>query len=217
MSKIHTLAPGASGIDICRMKYSPMMSQMLSAPPYLFAFAVVLLASSLSDRYNSRAFCLFAVAVMGATGYATIALAGWLQASSGWRYFGTFLAAAGEKASIAVLLTWVVNNEKTRSGRSAAVVLLNMCGQAGPILGVHLYPSSDGPFFVRGMSICAFFMLCVGLLSLILRLVLKRANDGGPKSISYEMVPQSETRSGLGSPLALGDDVGSGKSFKYML
>lgn len=35
-------------------------------------------------------------------------------------------------------------------------------GQLGPFIGTALYPESDKPFYVRGMTACALFMVLVG-------------------------------------------------------
>ena len=54
--------------------------------------------------------------------------------------------------------------------------MLNIIGQLGPLIGTHLYPESDGPYYVKGMSICAIFMAAVGFLSLALRYILATKN-----------------------------------------
>lgn len=56
------------------------------------------------------------------------------------------------------------------------MAILNVIGQCGPLLGTRLYPDSDGPFYVRGMFVCAFFMAVTAILTLTLRWVLSRAN-----------------------------------------
>ena len=56
------------------------------------------------------------------------------------------------------------------------MAILNVIGQCGPLLGTRLYPDSDGPFYVRGMLVCAGFMGLVAVLTISLRWVLVRAN-----------------------------------------
>ncbi len=56
------------------------------------------------------------------------------------------------------------------------MVMLNFVGQCGPLLGTRLYPDEDGPFFVRGMCVCAVFMLGVAVLAVALRVSLGREN-----------------------------------------
>ncbi len=54
--------------------------------------------------------------------------------------------------------------------------MLNIIGQLGPLVGTRLYPDVDAPYYVKGMSVCAGFMLAVFCLSLGLRYVLHREN-----------------------------------------
>ena len=54
--------------------------------------------------------------------------------------------------------------------------MLQYFGQCGPLLGIRLYPKSEGPLYLKGMAICAGFMALVGLLALCLRWKLKKEN-----------------------------------------
>ena len=174
------------------MHFSPITAQILSAPPYLVAFATVLVISSLSDRFRVRSVFVITTAIMGAFGYAVIAVAGTLKAPSGWRYFGVFFASAGFFSAVTLVITWTVNNQRTDSGKGTAIVILNVCGQLGPLLGTRLYPDRDKPYFVPGMSICCGFMLLVAILAFSLRIVLIKANERDRIAMAYEMVRQTE-------------------------
>ncbi len=92
------------------------------------------------------------------------------------RYAGAFLAAAGIFPTIANVLPWVVNNQGSDERRGAGVVMLNIVGQCGPLLGTRVYPGSDKPDYVKGHSICAAFMFLTTLLALFLRFLLVREN-----------------------------------------
>lgn len=63
------------------MGYSSTHAQALSVPPYIFAFAVVLLSTYLSDRFLSRSVPIITLCLIGALGYFLIAVTGSLQAS----------------------------------------------------------------------------------------------------------------------------------------
>ena len=56
------------------------------------------------------------------------------------------------------------------------MALLNVIGQMGPLVGTRLYPDSDAPYYVMGMSVCASAMAIVFVLALTLRVVLRRDN-----------------------------------------
>ena len=173
--------------DLCiRMGYSTLAAQALCAPPYLVAFGVVLYTAYLSDRYRHRSAFLCLHAGLGSLGYAMLAIAGWRRWGIGWRYAGIYLAASGFFSAITIIITWTLNNQDSDSKKGTGVALLNVIGQLGPLVGTRLYPDEDRPYFVRGMSICAVFMILVGVLSLGLRYVLMRENTR--RDVAYSRV-----------------------------
>lgn len=74
---------------------------------------------------------------------------------------------------------------------------MNVIGQMGPLVGTSVFPKEDGPWYVRGMSICAIFMLLVGVLAGTLRWYLGRENrrrkEGGNGG-EYEGVGTGQRR-----------------------
>ena len=50
--------------------------------------------------------------------------------------------------------------------------MINVIGQCGPVLGTRVYPNSQAPRYVEGMSICAAFMFFCAMLALALRFLL---------------------------------------------
>ena len=157
------------------MGHSSLTSQALSAPPYLLAFCVTLLTAYLSDRFRTRSTFICFHAMLGASGYLVIAISGWYQ-NNAWRYFGIFPACCGFFAAITIIITWTINNQETHSRKGTGVVMLNVLGQCGPLIGTKLYPDSDKPYFVKGMLVCAGFMFLVAVLSLWLRFILAAKN-----------------------------------------
>ena len=202
------------------MNYSPIASQILSAPPYLVAFAVVLVTSSLSDRLHARGIFIVLHGLIGAFGYALIAAAGVLRADAAWRYAGVFFAASGFFSAVTLVITWTINNQRSESRKGTAVAMMNIFGQLGPLLGTRLYPDSDRPYFVRGMSICAAFMLIVGLLAFMLRTVLARANERRKSLVAYQMLEQTEDRAEAETPSRVPAEIRGSQDeglFEYML
>lgn len=159
-----------------RMGHSALTSQALSAPPYLVAFIIVLLTAYLSDRYRVRSLFVIFHSLMAAFGYAVIAIAGAKKANATWRYLGVFPSTAGFFSAITIIITWTINNQKSGTRKGTGVVMLNFIGQLGPLLGVRLYPASDGPYYVSGMSICAGFLATVCVLALFLSRILAARN-----------------------------------------
>lgn len=108
------------------------------------------------------------LALLGVAGYTMLAAA----KTTAVRYAGVYLAAAGVFPTIANILPWVLNNQGSDERRGAGVVILNLVGQCGPLLGTRAYPKNEGPHYVKGHGICAGFMCLVAILALVLRLVL---------------------------------------------
>ncbi|KAF2451336.1 MFS general substrate transporter [Karstenula rhodostoma CBS 690.94] len=160
------------------MGHTALTAQALTAPPYLFAFVVVLLTAYLSDRHHSRAWYIILHALLAAAGYATLALCGLFTANlPTLRYLSLFPATAGFFAAITIIITWTLNNQSSSSAKGTGVAIMNVIGQTGPLLGTSIFPSTDGPFYTRGMTICASFMLLVALLAWTLRWHLMRENE----------------------------------------
>lgn len=54
--------------------------------------------------------------------------------------------------------------------------MLGFLGQLGPLIGVRLYPDEEGPYYTKGMAICAAFMAAAAALAWGLRGYLRRKN-----------------------------------------
>ena len=181
---------------IASMSFSPLTSQALSAPPYLFAFFSVLLIGHHSDRANSRSAYLLFTSVLSGLSYATIAFTGYLSStdtideitSISIRYLAIYPAAIGLFSSVVLIITWSLNNQQSSTARGAGLTILNIVGQCGPLIGVRLFPKDEGPYYVKGMAVSAAFMAAVAVLSLGLRLYLQRLNARLHGLGEYEMV-----------------------------
>lgn len=172
------------------MGYSALTSQALSAPPYLVAFVVVLLTAYFSDRFRNRSAFVCFHALLGACGYLIIAIAGLRRAGAAWRYAGIYLAASGFFSAITIIITWTINNQDSDWKKGTGIAMLNIIGQMGPLLGTRLYPDSDQPYYVRGMAVCAGFMILVFILSLGLRLILAASNR--KSAVAYSRVEDED-------------------------
>ncbi|OQO05706.1 hypothetical protein B0A48_09799 [Cryoendolithus antarcticus] len=159
------------------MGFSKLASQGLSAPPFLFAFFAVLITALLSDRWKSRSIPMVFHALLAMTGYVVLTVLGVFQVTSpALRYAAIFPICAGFFSAVTVVITWTVNNQRSDEGKGTGMAVLNVIGQMGPLVGTRLYPDSEGPFYVKGMSVCAGAMGCVAVLALALRWVLVREN-----------------------------------------
>ena len=159
------------------MGHESITAQALSAPPYFFSFIVVLATAYFSDRLQSRSTFIILHSLLATVGYSTIAVAGCYQSpNTTIRYIALYPAAAGFFSAITIIITWTINNQESESKKGTGVAIMNVIGQMGPLVGTSIFPKEDGPWYVKGMAICAGFMLIVGVLAAVLRVVLKRQN-----------------------------------------
>lgn len=160
------------------MGHSPLSAQLLAAPPYLSAFLVVLAAAHASDRMRARAPLLAAAALASAAGYALLAASAplGLPPDSALRYLAVYPAAAGFFTVVVLTISWSINNQADEGRRGGGFALLQVMGQCGPLVGARLYPDGDGPYYTRGMAVCAGAMGGVAVLAVGLRWYLARLN-----------------------------------------
>ncbi|KAK8208042.1 hypothetical protein M8818_004080 [Zalaria obscura] len=176
--------PVFAPVIIKDMGYSALAAQGLSAPPYIYSFAVVLLTAWLSDRYSTRSIPIAIHALLAMLGYVGLALTPALHLPNAVRYLCIYPITAGFFSAVTLTIVWTINNQKSDEGKGTGVAVLNVIGQLGPLLGTRLYPDTDEPFFVKGHAVCAFFMLLVAILAGTLRVVLRRANRKGEDVVS---------------------------------
>nr|CAF06076.1 related to nicotinamide mononucleotide permease [Neurospora crassa] len=202
------------------MNHTPLMSQALSAPPYLCAFITVLCTASLSDRYHSRSTPLIFHALLSALGYSVLAFSQSLGLEPGsWvRYLAIYPAAIGFFNVVVLTIAWSINNQRTEGGKGMGFALMQVLGQCGPLVGTRLYPAKEGPFWKRGMGVCAGAMVGVAFLAVLLRAYLARKNRKLEEETAYEGVGQDEEEGLVGGGGGGEREGGSREErFRYML
>lgn len=191
---------------LSEMGFSSINAQGLSAPPYILSYIVLLICSNLSDRVRNRGFFIFGLSFTGGIGYVVLAT----TSSTAARYTGVFLAAAGIFPSIALILPWVLNNQGNDSKKATGLAMLNLIGQCGPVLGTHLFPASQSPYYRPGMSVCAAFLFLVGILAMTLQTLLRIQNRRKDRAFGKIETPE-------GRELSLRAVAEDDPMFRYML
>ncbi|EME41104.1 hypothetical protein DOTSEDRAFT_178490 [Dothistroma septosporum NZE10] len=158
------------------MGYTKHAAQGLSAIPFFCAFLGVLITAIVSDRVRSRSIPMILHALLAVSGYTILAIAGFFEFGHTLRYLAVFPICVGFFSAVTIVITWTVNNQASDEAKGAGMAILNIIGQCGPFLGTRLYPDSDGPYFVKGMTVCAVAMALVAILAFVLRIVLVKKN-----------------------------------------
>lgn len=193
---------------LSKMGYSSINAQGLSAPPYFTAYLFANITTYIADRTQQRGLVLIITSLIGSIGYIILATV----TTVGVRYFAVYLAAAGVFSTIPNILAWTLNNQGSDTRRGAGLVLINVIGQCGPILGTRLYPTAQGPRYVKGMSICAAFMFFAAVMAFALRILLVWEN--GRLDQKYDIRSGEEKETDQGAAVAVED---YGPSFRYVL
>lgn len=187
---------------LAKMGYSSINAQGLSAPPYFSAFLFANITTFIADRTQQRGLVLITTSLVGGIGYIVLATV----TTVGVRYFAVYLAAAGVFSTIPNILAWtlstsaktlfplllvfflcraassalmqdLLDNQGSDTHRGAGLLIISVIGQCGPILGARLYPTTEGPRYVKGMSICAAFMFFAAVMALAIRVLLVWENS----------------------------------------
>ncbi|RVX71349.1 hypothetical protein B0A52_04923 [Exophiala mesophila] len=193
------------------MGFSSITAQGLSAPPYFVSTIVTVATCWIADRLQQRGLMIAMLSCVAGIGYVLLATC----TAVAPRYFGTFLAAAGVFPAIANTLPWVVNNQGSDSRRGMGIVLLNLVGQCGPLLGTRVFPQHQKPRYVEGQSICAAFMFFNAFLALSLRTLLVWENKKLDKKYGA-FKTSGKTDEGVQHGMNVGVE-NYGSSFRYIL
>jgi predicted MFS family arabinose efflux permease len=177
--------------------FSTIQSNGLSAPPYLLCFLSILVCSFWSDRVRMRGPFVFGAGVTAAVGFILLAT----TTGAAPRYIGVFLS-INIFVSVACLLPWITNSHATESKRGGGWAIAATFGQCGPLLGTNLFPTNEGPYYIKGSWICCAFCLLVALLSVVYSMLLARENR------KWDRMYETEERGGRAP---------AEKGFRYIL
>ncbi len=216
---------------LAKMGYSSINAQGLSAPPYFVAFLCANITTFIADRTQQRAWMLVITSIVRAAGYVLLASV----TTVGVRYFAVYLASAGVFSTIPNILAWTLSasptsflciarrskltrqwsdNQGSDTRRGAGLVVINVIGQCGPILGTRLYPTLQGPRYVEGMSICATFVFFAAIMAVALRILLVWENKKVDRKYNKEPAIGWDTQTENDTAFAIED---YGPKFRYVL
>ena len=131
------------------MGFSTAQAQLLSTPPYVFAFFTTMFVAVVVERIKFRSPFII--------GSSLLAIVGYVMLISSTRpallYAGTILAAGGIYCAIALILSWPANNVSGQTKRATASAMQISIGNLGAIMGTQLYRPAWGPRFFIGHGV----------------------------------------------------------------
>ncbi|KAH8651074.1 major facilitator superfamily domain-containing protein [Xylariales sp. PMI_506] len=161
---------------IANLGYASWEAQLLSVPPYAFAFVTTVSVAVLSERLGQRAIFIGGSALFAAIGYAILLSNTSPAARPGVSYLGTFFAAGGIYPAVALVLSWPAINVSGQTKRATANAMQISIGNLGAVMGTQLYRSTDGPRFIVGHSVALAYLLANIVLVTVLAFLLRREN-----------------------------------------
>lgn len=156
--------------------YKAADAQLLTIPPYAFAFITTLTVAALSERLNKRAPFVAGSAAFGAIGYVILLANTNPTGRPGVSYVGTFFAAGGIYPATALALSWPAINVSGQTKRAVANAMQISIGNLGAVLGTQLYRSGDGPRYLLGHGFALGYLLANIAVSTALWFLLRREN-----------------------------------------
>ncbi|EJF55809.1 MFS general substrate transporter [Dichomitus squalens LYAD-421 SS1] len=173
--------------------FTNALAQLLTVPPYAVAAIFLCLNSYISDRLQSRGPFVAGVSALAAIGY-VILLA--VPENVHARYFATFCIVSGTYTTIGVIIAWFAHNLGSETKKATGIPMYMAIGQCGSVLGSHLFPSTEGPRYIKGFAVTCALEFLAAIVAIVLtvnyRLENKRRDREHGKPILNATVDTSD-------------------------
>ncbi|OQE20594.1 hypothetical protein PENSTE_c013G00620 [Penicillium steckii] len=167
--------------------FSSTITLVLTCPPYVFSGICCVVVGITSGRYNERTWHITVSMGLAVVGY----IISCTTLNTGARYVACFLFASGAYAVNSVILGWVpATLGQTPEKKAASLSFINVVANASYIYTAYLYPKSDGPRYLIGMSANTAFGVATIASAWVLRFWLQNIN----RKINQGVLPGTETR-----------------------
>ncbi|KAG6336659.1 hypothetical protein ID866_2440 [Astraeus odoratus] len=154
------------------MGYSPTITLLLCAPPWLVSLVTSLMIMRHSDVTRDRFWHIVGPVTSGIIGF-VIAIS---TMNTAVRYLSLFFMAQATVSYI-LLLTWVSNSiPESPSKRAVALAFVNACASFGNIGASYMWPSTWGPSYSKSYLICIATALTSLIMLWVYRVHLIRLN-----------------------------------------
>ncbi|KAL6850596.1 hypothetical protein ACO1O0_007720 [Amphichorda felina] len=161
---------------IANLGYTAAVAQLLTIPPYAFAFLTTAAAAVLSERLGQRALFIGGSALFAALGYIILLSNTDPVGRPGVSYAGTILAAGGIYPATALVLSWPAINVSGQTKRAVGNAMQITIGNCGAVMGTQLYRSGDGPRYVVGHAVALGYLVANVGVCATLWWILRREN-----------------------------------------
>ncbi|KAG9667422.1 MFS general substrate transporter, partial [Aureobasidium melanogenum] len=127
--------------------YSKLMTYLIQAPPYVFAYIATLVISWSAGRYKEHCYHIVGSSMLTIVG-AAIVIGTY---NPGARYFGMFFMCAGPFVGLNIHVPWETTNVFTpRSKRAAVVSITNSIASVSHWFTPYLFLTKQAPLYQEG-------------------------------------------------------------------
>ncbi|KAI1430779.1 DNA-repair protein rad2 [Xylaria sp. CBS 124048] len=165
--------------------------QLLTIPCYALGAISYMTIAYVSDRKQMRGVFCVIFATISVIGYGLLIS----DSPVGVHYFGCFLIATGLYVLVGLPLAWLPNNFPRYGKRTTANGLQLTIGNSSGVMSSFIYPSSEGPRFIRGNAISLSLVGLSGLAYAFLWFWVARENkkrDDGLVKPEYQNLSEEE-------------------------
>ncbi|PNS15497.1 hypothetical protein CAC42_756 [Sphaceloma murrayae] len=134
---------------ISALGYKRVEAQLLTVPPNIAAFLVVLLTGWISDKYRARGPFMLVGATVSIIGYIMLISTGRPLIS----YGGTFLVAVGVFPCSPLVMGWLANNLSPHFTRATGTGAQIMFANMAAFIATWTYIQDDAPRYITGHAI----------------------------------------------------------------
>ncbi|KAI1339802.1 major facilitator superfamily domain-containing protein [Xylariaceae sp. FL0016] len=123
--------------------------QLLTIPCYAIGAMSYMTVAFLSDKKQMRGLFCVTFGIISVIGYGVLIS----DSAPGVHYFACFLVAAGLYVIVGIPLAWLPSNSPRYGKRTTANGLQLTIGNCSGIMSSFIYPSSQGPRYIKGNAI----------------------------------------------------------------
>lgn len=149
-------------------------AQLMTAPPYAFAFVTTMITAYFSDRLARRAIFILIWLTITIVGFIILIVVENLHV----KYLAVFLTAGGISPCVATCITFLSCNISPHTKRATALAFMLSVGNSGGAISGQIYRAKDSPRYVFGHAInlgfCAMGLITAAILFISLRLENRR-------------------------------------------
>lgn len=155
-----------------RLGYSTVITNLLTVPPNVVGFIVLLCVTRSSDKRRERTFHLVGALLLSLTGLIILATAppGTSSRDIGVAYFACFLLCSGAYIPSCLVHSWHNNNDLNVTSRAATTGLLVGLGNLGGIISGATFRTTYAPRYIPCLAatagcnfVCISFILGLGM------------------------------------------------------